>query len=131
MTKKKINEATKKHFEEEIEDWKVKILEKQHEMQKIAAQRISIQESLDIAAKQETNKILAAEAAIADYKFDFENQVTFKRLGIQYDQAEKEIELINKNIEARKYEIGKGVEVESRDEKARREIKEKHGKENN
>jgi len=129
MQKAKLNEAEKKHFQEEIEDWKVKILEKDHQVHNMSVQRLSIQVSIDAAIQTEKNKILAAKALIEDLRFDFKHQVTYKGLGAKIDEAQREIERHQKNIQAREKQIKDGlIPIESKDERARREIKEKQKK---
>ncbi len=122
MQKKKLNEHTKKHFEEEINEWKVNILEKKHAIAKFIATQTSIQASLDFAIQGEQNKILAAKATIADLVFDFKHQVTYQGLGNQINKATLEIERHEKNIEAREIQIEEGVDVLSKDEKARNNV---------
>lgn len=126
MQKKKLSEADKKHFESEIKEWEVRVLEKKHEIAKIESQLLSIQATLDSAIETEQNKIRAAKAMIADYKFDFDNQVTYQGLENQADKAKKEIERIEKNILVRKKAIKEGLTKESRDETARREASLRH-----
>lgn len=123
MQRKKLTKEEKEMFSREIEQMRISILEKKHLIAKFIFQQMSIQESLDSAIETEKNKIRSAKALIADYNFDFQNQVTYNAIGQKIKEAEQEINRLENNTKVRKEQIEKGIIVKSRDEKAREKIK--------